>query len=106
MTRADVARALGVSKATVSYHARRLGLDVDERCARRYDWEAIQSFHDQGHSRTDCLARFGLSPSTWYDAVKRGDLSRVQLTLRSKSSASRTLTGVDTTSSSACLPPA
>ena len=74
MTRADVARALGVSKATVSYHARRLGLDVDERGARRYDWEAIQSFHDQGHSRTDCLARFGLSPSTWYDAVKRGDL--------------------------------
>ena len=74
VTRAEVARALGISKATVSYHARRLGLEIDERCARRYDWDAIQSYHDQGHSRSDCLARFGLSPSTWHDAVRRGDL--------------------------------
>ncbi|HEV2874861.1 MAG TPA: helix-turn-helix domain-containing protein, partial [Thermoleophilaceae bacterium] len=34
-----IARTLGVSKSTVSYHAGRLGEPVDSRCARRYDWE-------------------------------------------------------------------
>jgi hypothetical protein len=33
--RAEVARALGLSKSTVSYHARRLGMDIDARAARR-----------------------------------------------------------------------
>jgi DNA-binding NarL/FixJ family response regulator len=35
--RADIARRLNVSKATVSYHARRSGEEIDERCGRRYD---------------------------------------------------------------------
>jgi DNA-binding transcriptional ArsR family regulator len=73
-SRADVARALGLTKSTVSYHARRLGLEIDERCARRYDWPAVQRHHDDGHSRRECLDRFQLSPSAWYAAVKRGDL--------------------------------
>lgn len=32
-SRAGIAAELGVSKSTVSYHARRLGATVDERCA-------------------------------------------------------------------------
>src|SRR5947208_3221161 len=32
----EIARRLGLSKATISYHVRRLGRPVDERCARRY----------------------------------------------------------------------
>lgn len=71
-SRADAARRLGLSKATVSYHARRLGEPVDERCARRYDWAAIQSYYDAGHSVRACMVTFGFSSGAWFDAVARG----------------------------------
>jgi DNA-binding CsgD family transcriptional regulator len=70
--RAKIARKLGVSKATVSYHARRLGAPIDARCARRYDWEAVQQYYDAGHTVRDCMAKFGFSAATWFEAVKRG----------------------------------
>src|SRR5512132_794831 len=38
LSRKEIADLLGISKATVSYHARRLGAPVDPRFARRYDW--------------------------------------------------------------------
>ena len=57
--RADIARRLNLSKATVSYHARRLGEEIDERCARRYDWRAVQAYYDAGHSIMECQLRFG-----------------------------------------------
>lgn len=72
MTRAQIARHLDISKATVTYHARRLSRPVDERCARRYDWELIQSHYDAGHSVRECMAAFGFSSASWFDAVKRG----------------------------------
>jgi HNH endonuclease len=72
MSRGAIARALGLSKSTVSYHASRLGHPVDERCARRYDWAAIQSYYDQGNSVRDCIDRFGFSRQTWHAAVQRG----------------------------------
>jgi 5-methylcytosine-specific restriction endonuclease McrA len=72
LSRAETARRLGVSKGTVSYHARRLGLPVDERGGRRYDWQAIQGYYDDGHSVRECVAAFGFSHETWQSAVKRG----------------------------------
>jgi DNA-binding CsgD family transcriptional regulator len=72
VTRAQIARRLGISKATVSYHARRLGQTIDERCARRYDWEAVQRYYDDGHSVRDCIRFFGFSAASWFDAVNRG----------------------------------
>jgi hypothetical protein len=72
MTRMAIANALGLSKSTVSYHARRLGHPVDERGARRYDWTEIQRYYDQGNSVRDCIARFGFSRQTWHAAVQRG----------------------------------
>jgi len=74
LSRAEIARSIGVGKATVSYHARQLGAQIDERYARRYDWQSVQLFHDEGHGVRDCLQRFGMSPASWYDAVRRGDL--------------------------------
>ena len=44
-SRAAVARHLGISKGTVTYHARRLGMEIDERGARRYDWSVVQRFY-------------------------------------------------------------
>jgi DNA-binding transcriptional ArsR family regulator len=70
--RTEIARTLGISKATVSYHARRLGARIDERCARRYDWAAVQDHYDAGHSVRECMARFGFSSASWSSAVGRG----------------------------------
>jgi transposase len=72
MSRSAIARILGLSKSTVSYHARRLGERVDERGARRYDWQVVQRYYDEGHSVRDCIARFGFSRQTWHAAVQRG----------------------------------
>jgi hypothetical protein len=72
MSRGAIARTLGLSKSTVSYHASRLGNPVDERCARRYDWAAIQGYYDEGNSVRDCIRRFGFSRQTWHAAVQRG----------------------------------
>jgi DNA-binding transcriptional ArsR family regulator/5-methylcytosine-specific restriction endonuclease McrA len=67
----EVARRLGVSKATVSYHVRRLGKPTDDRFGRRYDWEAVQRFYDAGHSVRECMKAFGFSSASWSDAVRR-----------------------------------
>ena len=72
--RLEAARILGVSKSTVSYHARRLGLPIDEKCNRRYDWAVIQDYYDQGHTLSECQARFGFARETWNQARRRGDI--------------------------------
>jgi transposase-like protein len=72
LSRTAIAHELGLSKPTVTYHARRLGLPVDERCNRRYDWDEVQRYYDRGHSITDCQRHFGFARKTFADAVKRG----------------------------------
>lgn len=74
LSKAKIARTLGITKSTVSYHVRRLGADVDERCARRYDWAEVQRYHDEGRSVRECQARFGFSRGSWSDAIARGVL--------------------------------
>jgi biotin operon repressor len=69
---AEIARRLGISKSAVSYHKRRLGHPVDERCNRRYDWAAVQRFYDEGHTITQCQEHFGFARKTFMDAVARG----------------------------------
>jgi len=70
-----ISRRLGVSKATVAYHSRRLGIPADDRCARRYDWDEIQAAVDSGLSVRECSERFGFAQATWTQAVKRGAVS-------------------------------
>jgi DNA-binding CsgD family transcriptional regulator/5-methylcytosine-specific restriction endonuclease McrA len=83
LSRTEVARSLGLSKATVSYHARRLGLPIDDRCARRYDWPVVQRYYDEGHSVRQCLEAFGIAHQTWHAAKKRGAITtRPQVTPR------------------------
>ena len=71
---AEIARRLGISKSTVSYHKRRLGQPLDERCNRRYDWAVVQRYYDEGHSITQCQEQFGFARKTFMDAVARGAL--------------------------------
>jgi predicted DNA-binding protein YlxM (UPF0122 family) len=75
LTTSEIARTLGVSAPTVCYHARRLGRPPYTEFAKRYDWSAIQRYHDEGHSMLECQERFGFARPTWYDAIRRGDLS-------------------------------
>jgi AcrR family transcriptional regulator len=72
LSRTAIARELGISKPTVTYHARKLGLPVDTRCNRRYDWVAVQRYYDLGHSITECQRHFGFARKTFADAVRRG----------------------------------
>ena len=68
----EAARALGIAKSTVCYHARRLGYRPDSRFSTRYDWTAIAAFYDEGHTVGECMSRFGFSMSAWADAVASG----------------------------------
>jgi transposase-like protein len=69
---ADIARELGKSQSTVSYHKRRLGHSIDTRCNRRYDWDEVQRFYDAGHSIRQCQVEFGFARKTFMDAAARG----------------------------------
>jgi hypothetical protein len=73
-TYTEIARDLGLTKSTVAYHARRLGLPVDDRFARRYDWGVVQAAVEEGLSLRECMQRFGFSRDAWRKAVKRGDI--------------------------------
>jgi transcriptional regulator with XRE-family HTH domain len=75
LSQAEIARELGITKSTVSYHFRTLGSTPDPRFSRRYDWAAIQAAYDKGLSYKECAARFGFNSATWYQAVARGDIT-------------------------------
>jgi DNA-binding CsgD family transcriptional regulator len=75
LSRAEVARRLGLSKSTVSYHARQLGEVIDPRYARRFDWAAVQEYYDAGHGVRACAAAFGFSKWSWHQAVRRGEVT-------------------------------
>jgi hypothetical protein len=70
-TQARIAQHLGLARSTVAYHARRVQ-PPDPKFRRRHDWEAIQRYYDEGHSITDCQARFGVSRKAVMDAAARG----------------------------------
>jgi regulatory LuxR family protein len=72
MRQAEIAAELGISAATVSYHARRLGYPRQARS--RYDWVAIQAFYDSGHTYREAKARFGFSNGAWAKAVEAGKI--------------------------------
>jgi hypothetical protein len=74
LTQQAIAAELGVTKSTVAFHVRRFGVPIDERFARRYDWNAVQKAHDSGLRALECCAKFGFSKATWSDAVRRGDI--------------------------------
>jgi hypothetical protein len=38
----EIARRLGVSKPTVCFHKRTLGIEIDSKFGRRYDWVEIR----------------------------------------------------------------
>ncbi len=71
---AAIASELGITRSTVSYHLRRLGVPADRRFARRVDWTAVNRAHQAGASVRECMKLFGFSRSSWHDAVLREDV--------------------------------
>lgn len=71
---ARIAAELGISKGTVGFHVRKLGVRPDQRFRRRYNWNEIQRAHDSGLSMRACASRFGFSSASWHQAVRRGEL--------------------------------
>jgi 5-methylcytosine-specific restriction endonuclease McrA len=74
LSQAAVARALGVSKPTVSFHARQLGIPARSELAKRFDWDAIAAYYSDGHSAQACQEHFGFSRSAWAQAIQRGEI--------------------------------
>lgn len=72
LSQAAIARELGVSRPTVAFHMRSLGIAATTRPARRYDWDAIRAYYEAGHSAADCRSWFGFGRDAWRDAVRRG----------------------------------
>ena len=70
-----IAEEIRVSKSTVCYHLRRLGEPADERCNRRYDWDAVQRYYDAGNSISQCMRHFGMARATFMAAVRRGAIT-------------------------------
>lgn len=68
----EIGNRLGVSKSTVAYHVRRLGVPAQDRCARRYDWSEVQRAVDEGASVSELVKRFGFARASYAQAVKRG----------------------------------
>src|SRR5579864_7456000 len=42
---------------------------------RKYDWSAIQTYYDKGHSYRECRAKFGFCSAAWEKARKRGEIT-------------------------------
>lgn len=70
----EIAARLGVSKPTVCFHKRSLGIEADSKFSRRYDWKEIRAHYDAGHSMRECQLKFGFSGAAWSSAVERGDV--------------------------------
>jgi 5-methylcytosine-specific restriction endonuclease McrA len=70
----EIARLLALNPGTISYHKAKLGYPLQRKCAKRYDWSAIQAYYDDGHTRRECQEKFGFSLTAFADAVTRGDI--------------------------------
>jgi transposase-like protein len=84
LSRAAVARELGITRPTVTHHARALGLPVDSRCNRRYDWGEVQAYYDEGHSITACQLHFGFARKTFADPSNVARSPHVDMASRSR----------------------
>ncbi len=68
---AQIAATLGVSRPTVAFHVRQLGIPARPELARRFEWPEIRAYYEAGHSVNECQRRFGFSRAAWADAVRR-----------------------------------
>jgi transposase len=74
LTVTEIAQRLRVSKPTVCFHMRTLGIRADSRFSRRYDWAEVREYYEAGYSMRACQKKFGFSGAAWSEAVRRGEI--------------------------------
>jgi transposase-like protein len=67
----EIVKELGCSKATISFHAQKIGLRTPKK-RPTYDWVAIQKHYNKVKSIKLCKEKFGFSDKAWYAAVEKG----------------------------------
>lgn len=67
----QIVSVVGCSKATISYHAKKLG--KSKKGVMRYDWKSISKYYDD-HTYTQTRRKFGFAARTWDLAKERGDI--------------------------------
>jgi HNH endonuclease len=71
----SVREVVGCSKGTVAFHAKRVGKVAENpACLVRYDWKEVQAYYDEGHSRAECVRKFGFCSQTRARAVRSGKI--------------------------------
>ena len=70
----SIRRELGVGSATVSYHAKKIGISTARRPT--YSWIEIQLAIDGGADFSAIQSRFGCANTSFYRAVREGKISR------------------------------
>ena len=73
LSRSEIARRLGIDRATVVRCAIRLGFGAQVR-EPSTDWPTIRAYYEQGNSIESCRRRFQVSEGAWTAAVARGDI--------------------------------
>lgn len=68
----EVAAESGLLYGSISYHAKALGLGSPS--CPSYDWKSVQNYYDEGHTRLECIDKFGFCKSAWDGAIKRKNL--------------------------------
>lgn len=68
----EICLQVGVSSATVSYHAKKIGLAKGHRPT--YDWRAVQVDIDDGMSVRDAVVKYGFAKDSYSKAVTSGRL--------------------------------
>ena len=70
----DIKNKLQCSGATVSYHARKLGLAKATR--PKYDWALVQKDIDAGLSMYELIDKYNFSKSSWSKSIATGRIVR------------------------------
>ena len=68
-TYSQIVAEIGCAKSTISYHAKNVKAPPNYKV---HDWAAVQKHYDEGHSGRNCMMQFGISHSTWHNALKAG----------------------------------
>lgn len=71
-----ISQVTGLTQSTISYHASKAGLARKRTTSKptRYDWCAVQTYYDQGHTMEQCVEYFGFCVESWCKARRRGDI--------------------------------
>lgn len=66
-----IAKHCNCTKATISYHAGKIGLGTPRKTI---DWDQVQDLYDTGVSITECAETLGIARSSCSRAVKAGKI--------------------------------